>query len=128
MTAALQKPLADEDKIVTRHIFPPIPMRQFDWQATRDGYEPGCPIGYGKTESEAIADLHAAEDEAREDAMPPDLTDQINRSRNRMRLAELTPGYALFAAREELTKIFAAYDRERTTDPIAKMRAIWAMP
>lgn len=68
MTAALQKPLADEDKIVTRHIHPPIPHRQFDWQATRDGYEPGCPIGWGKTESEAIADLHTAEDEAREDA------------------------------------------------------------
>ena len=35
----------------------PIPLRQFDWEATEDSYEPGCPIGYGRTESEAIADL-----------------------------------------------------------------------
>lgn len=40
-------------------IYPPIPLRQFDWSAidddTYDGE--GCPIGYGATEDEAIADL-----------------------------------------------------------------------
>lgn len=35
----------------------PIPPRQFDWSAVDDNYEPGCPIGYGATEYEAIADL-----------------------------------------------------------------------
>jgi hypothetical protein len=46
-------------------IYPPIPIRQFDYQATFDGYEPGCPIGHGATEQEAIDALHeAAEDEA----------------------------------------------------------------
>lgn len=44
-------------KINTHHIFPPIPIRDFDWSATDDNYEPGCPIGYGRTEQEAIADL-----------------------------------------------------------------------
>ena len=44
-------------KIRTENIFPPIPVRQFDWAATDDNYEPGCPIGYGKTEAEAIDDL-----------------------------------------------------------------------
>lgn len=35
----------------------PIPMRQFDWSAMRDGYDGGDPIGFGRTEAEAIADL-----------------------------------------------------------------------
>ena len=35
----------------------PIPLRQFDWSAVTDDYEPGHPIGYGKTEAEAISDL-----------------------------------------------------------------------
>jgi hypothetical protein len=35
----------------------PIPMRQFDWEAVRDGYEGGDPLGLGATEEEAIADL-----------------------------------------------------------------------
>ena len=43
--------------IRTEYVFPPIPMRQFDWSAVFDNYEPGCPIGYGRTEKEAIADL-----------------------------------------------------------------------
>jgi len=46
-------------KIKTEHVFPPIPMRQFDWLAvdddTYDGH--GCPIGYGPTEQAAIDDL-----------------------------------------------------------------------
>jgi hypothetical protein len=35
----------------------PIPLRQFDWEAVTDNYEPGAPIGYGATEQEAIDDL-----------------------------------------------------------------------
>jgi len=36
---------------------PPIPIRDFDWSALRDGYEPGDPIGRGSSEAAAIADL-----------------------------------------------------------------------
>ena len=50
-------------KILTEFIFPPIPLRQFDWSATYDDYD-GAPdsgnrgeIGYGRTEQEAIDDL-----------------------------------------------------------------------
>lgn len=43
--------------IWTTHDFPPIPTRSFDWSATEDSYEPGCPVGHGATEQDAIADL-----------------------------------------------------------------------
>ena len=46
------------DPIVTSHVFPPIPVRDFDWAAHRDSDEGGerC-TGYGRTEAAAIADL-----------------------------------------------------------------------
>ena len=44
-------------RITTSYDPKPIPVRDFDWIATDDNYEPGCPIGYGKTETEAVADL-----------------------------------------------------------------------
>jgi hypothetical protein len=47
----------------THHEYPPIPIRSFDWSAVLDDYEPGCPIGYGATEQEAIADLMEQLDE-----------------------------------------------------------------
>jgi hypothetical protein len=46
-------------KIKTEHVFPPIPIRKFDWCAFDDNYEPGLPIGWGATEQEAIADFKA---------------------------------------------------------------------
>lgn len=57
------------EKIRTHYVFPPIPLRQFDWCAVRDSYEPGWPIGYGRTEAEAIADLHETECPGRVDAL-----------------------------------------------------------
>jgi hypothetical protein len=45
------------DKIVTRYDPKPIPDRRFDWTAVTDNYDLGSPIGYGRTEAEAIADL-----------------------------------------------------------------------
>lgn len=46
-------------KIKTEHVYPPIPIRQFDWCAydddTYDG--PGSRIGHGATEQAAIDDL-----------------------------------------------------------------------
>lgn len=44
-------------KIVTSFVYPPIPLRQFDWCATLDGYEPGEPYGEGATEEDAKLDL-----------------------------------------------------------------------
>ena len=45
--------------IRTEYVFPPISDRRFDWSAVDDdNYDgPGSPIGYGRTEEEAIADL-----------------------------------------------------------------------
>ena len=51
-------------RIVTQFIYPPIPLRQFDWQATFDGYEPGDPIGHGRTERDAVRDLKEQWEEA----------------------------------------------------------------
>lgn len=46
-------------RILTDFVYPPIPIRKFDWSAidgdTYDGE--GCPVGYGATEQEAIDDL-----------------------------------------------------------------------
>jgi hypothetical protein len=36
---------------------PPIPVRQYDYAATFDDYEPGCPIGRGETPEAAVRDL-----------------------------------------------------------------------
>ncbi len=48
-------------KITTMYEHPPIPIRKFDYSAvdddTYDGI--GCPIGWGETPEEAIADLKA---------------------------------------------------------------------
>jgi hypothetical protein len=51
-------------KIITHQEYPPIPVRNFDWNATRDGWEPGSPIGWGRTAQEAIQDLLDEEEEA----------------------------------------------------------------
>ncbi len=45
------------NEIKTTYDPKPIPIRDFDWCAVRDNYEPGAPQGYGKTEDEAIKDL-----------------------------------------------------------------------
>lgn len=42
------------------YVYPPIPDRRFDWSAVDDAtYDgPGCPIGTGATEREAVMDLY----------------------------------------------------------------------
>lgn len=45
-----------ERKILTNFLYPPIPIRQFDWVAYMDGDEEG-PTGSGATEEAAILDL-----------------------------------------------------------------------
>ena len=51
--------------VITEHVYPPIPMRQFDWAAYRD---PEGKIGWGKTEAEAVAALDELEDDG---SVPP---------------------------------------------------------
>lgn len=58
--------MSDRRKIITDHVYPPIPVRQFDWSATFDGYEPGEPHGHGATERDAINDLLDEADICRE--------------------------------------------------------------
>lgn len=49
--------------IKTEHVYPPIPDRRFDYAATMDGYEPGDPIGTGRTQEAAVIDLDEQIDE-----------------------------------------------------------------
>lgn len=44
-------------KIITTHVYPPIPVRAYDWSAHYDGHEEEGPVGWGKTKAEALADL-----------------------------------------------------------------------
>lgn len=46
--------------ILTEYLYPPIPIRQFDWSAIDDDTysgDPADPIGYGATEQAAIDNL-----------------------------------------------------------------------
>ena len=52
-----------ENGIITSFDYPPIPIREYDWSAIRDYYDAGDPIGYGRTEQEAIDNLKEQEDE-----------------------------------------------------------------
>ena len=45
--------------MITKFIYPPIPIRSFDWTAYLDGDEESGPYGYGATEAAAILDLEA---------------------------------------------------------------------
>ena len=66
-----------EFKIITEHVFPPIPVRSFDWSAVWNDYDgaddSNCPTGSGSTEKEAVQDLvynmHGKETEAHRDAL-----------------------------------------------------------
>jgi hypothetical protein len=69
---------------ITSHWAKPSLMRQFDWEAVTDDYEPGDPIGYGVTEQEAVDDLvEQVEDRdgAREDAEEADWLERTGRER-----------------------------------------------
>lgn len=59
------------DKIVTTPQCPPIPIRDFDWMAHRDGHDESGPFGFGATKQAAIYDLlsqEADEDVEQKDA------------------------------------------------------------
>lgn len=42
--------------VETNYDPPPIPIREYDWAAAFD-WEPGNPVGYGKTKQDALNDL-----------------------------------------------------------------------
>ena len=50
------------DRIITVYDPPPIPLRQFDWTAVREGREDG-PVGEGRTGAEAVENLLERESE-----------------------------------------------------------------
>jgi hypothetical protein len=58
-TAMLNAALAMvERKVVTSHVYPPIPIRDYDWSAHFDDVGADCsPHGWGRTEAEAKQDL-----------------------------------------------------------------------
>lgn len=49
------------EKIITTYENPPIPIRGFDWSAHYDGADEYGPVGWGRTEVEAIANLKEQE-------------------------------------------------------------------
>lgn len=54
--------------IKTSFDYPPIPVRDFDWCAHRDGCEEMGGYGYGRTEQAAVNDLLANEADDDEEA------------------------------------------------------------
>jgi hypothetical protein len=54
--------MSEKPKIITSHEYPPIPWRQFDWCAYREGREEEGRCGWGPTEEAAIADLLSNEE------------------------------------------------------------------
>lgn len=57
--------MADPQRIETHFDMKPIPDRNHDWSACREGYEPGDPLGYGETEREAIINLLDLEEQSK---------------------------------------------------------------
>jgi hypothetical protein len=59
MTSMYTAALAMVDRpVVTSHVYPPIPVRDFDWCAYFDDVGADCsPYGWGRTEAEAKQDL-----------------------------------------------------------------------
>ena len=51
------------ENILTEFVNPSIPMRSFDWQATREGWDLGDIIAEGETKEEAIKNLIEQEQE-----------------------------------------------------------------
>ena|SRR5258708_684000 len=50
--------------IITTYWAKPIPLRQYDWSAVTDNHDLGSPVGFGRTEQEAIDDLRIVACEA----------------------------------------------------------------
>lgn len=44
-------------RVVTEHVYPPVPFRNMDWAACVEGEEEHGPTGRGATEADALRDL-----------------------------------------------------------------------
>jgi hypothetical protein len=44
-------------QISTEYVYPPIPIRNFDWRAWFTDNDEEGPVGWGATQEQAIADL-----------------------------------------------------------------------
>jgi hypothetical protein len=53
--------LPKERKIITRHEYPPVPWRGWDWVAFREGDEESGPFYWGATQEDAINELREFE-------------------------------------------------------------------
>ncbi len=49
--------MIDINTIIVTHVYPPIPLRQFDYSAHLIGMEEEGPVGWGATPEAAIRDL-----------------------------------------------------------------------
>ena len=54
-------------RAITEYVRPPIPVRDYDWSAVFENYEPGQPMGWGPTKEAAVADL-IEQQEVRDDS------------------------------------------------------------
>lgn len=55
-------------KIIVAHVWPPIPLRDYDYCAYHDGEEETGHYGYGPTREKALADLARLDQERAEEA------------------------------------------------------------
>lgn len=55
--------MKQDNAITVEFVNPPIPVRNFDWCASRQDGDDDSPCGYGATAEEAIADLLELESE-----------------------------------------------------------------
>lgn len=44
-------------KIIISHDRPPVPSTSYDYSAVTEDYEPGAPLGHGRTARDAVEDL-----------------------------------------------------------------------
>lgn len=56
----------DMKNVITSNICPPIPTREYDWEAYFEGEEELQIIGYGETEEEAIQELFIIAEEVQD--------------------------------------------------------------
>lgn len=71
-------------KVSVSHVAPPVPSRDFDYQARVDDYEDDSPVGHGRTPGAALVELIESlsedADPALADAVVQMLEDQIEQA------------------------------------------------
>ena len=86
-------------KIITRHVYPPIPIRCYDWEAIREDYDEGDIVGWGELEKDAIDDLIEQEIELndinKKESTENDIQIKANKIIEIMQNSDLTPDQIL---------------------------------